>query len=304
VRLRAGETLPLGTTVDTTSGRVRLTSAADTHGLTQAGIFHSGLFRTGQTTERSVGLTVLTLAGPLPTACGGRAAAAKKRKRKRRLWGDAKGAFRTTGRYGAATVLGTKWLVEDSCAGTRVRVAEGTVRVTDLVRHTTRTVSAPHSLLIRAGSGARTTRSFAAAVERVLARLARGRARLAAALGGALRCAQSPHVARSRVEGVIANRTRIRKALGAIATPSARAVIVIARLRAAVRYSILADHHYRDWLAELESRHASCPLPRTQSFRAAARADRRATRAKRRLVAAFNPLARHRHLRTWKAKDL
>jgi alpha-tubulin suppressor-like RCC1 family protein len=303
VPLRAGATLPLGTTVDTTDGRVRLTSAGAT-GLTQAGIFRSGAFRTSQTTERSIGLTVLTLAGPLPAGCGDGAATSRKRKRKRSLWGNAKGHFRTTGRYGAATVVGTNWLVEDSCAGTLVRVAEGTVRVSDLARHTTTTVSAPHSLLIHAGAGARTTRSFAVGVERLLARLARGRTRLAGALGGALRCSQSPHAARLRVEGVIANRTAIRKQIGATPTPSARAVTVIARVRAAVGYSILADRHYRDWLAELESRHATCPLPRTKAFRAAARADRRATGAKRRLVAAFNALARRQHLRTWKATDL
>ena len=53
----------------------------------------------------------------------GKAAAAQTKKaKKRKLWGDGKGAFRTTGKYSAATVRGTKWLVEDSCAGTLTRV--------------------------------------------------------------------------------------------------------------------------------------------------------------------------------------
>jgi hypothetical protein len=195
--------------------------------------------------------------------------------------------------------------VEDRCDGTLVRVASGTVRVTDLVRHTTTNVSAPRSLLIPGGSRSRTTRrSFAVAVGRLLSRLAGGRTRLAAALGGALRCTRTPHAARLQVERVIANRTAIRDALRAIARPSPQAAEVVARLRAAVGHSIVADRHYRDWLAELEARNASCPLPRTKAFKAAGRADRRATRAKRRLVAAFNALARRQHLRTWDAKDL
>ena len=45
------------------------------------------------------------------------------------MWGDGKGSFRTTGKYSAATVRGTKWLVEDSCAGTLTRVTIGVVAV-------------------------------------------------------------------------------------------------------------------------------------------------------------------------------
>ena len=32
--------------------------------------------------------------------------------------GQGKGAFRTTGNYSAATIRGTEWLVQDTCAGT------------------------------------------------------------------------------------------------------------------------------------------------------------------------------------------
>jgi alpha-tubulin suppressor-like RCC1 family protein len=309
VPLRAEADLPLGTTFDTTAGSVRLTSATGAAGLTQSGVFHSGIFKTGQTTEPSpdapgtnVSLTVLTLTGPRPTGCGARASAAakSKRKRKRSLWGVAQGNFRTAGEYAAATVLGTKWLVQDSCAGTLVRVETGTVRVTDLVRNRTTKLSAPRSLLVRAAS----SRSFAVDVARLLSRLARGRKGLASALGGALRCSKTPGDARRAVEAVIANRTGIRDDLAGIATASRQESAVIARLRTAVEASIVADRHYRDWLADLEANQATCPLPRTGAFLAAARADRRANAAKRRLVAAFNPLARRKHLRTWRAKDL
>jgi ferric-dicitrate binding protein FerR (iron transport regulator) len=52
----------------------------------------------------------------------------------RQLWGDGRGRFRTRGRYGAATVRGTKWLTDDRCDGTLVRVKRGKVDVQDLQR--------------------------------------------------------------------------------------------------------------------------------------------------------------------------
>jgi hypothetical protein len=56
------------------------------------------------------------------------------KRRVRKLWGDGRGRFRTRGRYGAATVRGTKWLTLDRCDGTKVRVVRGKVSVQDLVR--------------------------------------------------------------------------------------------------------------------------------------------------------------------------
>ena len=50
-------------------------------------------------------------------------------KKKRRLWGNGKGKFRTKGGLSAATVVGTRWLVEDRCNGTLNEVAKGRVRV-------------------------------------------------------------------------------------------------------------------------------------------------------------------------------
>ena len=70
-------------------------------------------------------LTTLTLTGAL--ACGSSANIAAKKKR--RLWGDGKGKFRTKGKHSAATVVGTKWLVEDRCNGTLTKVRKGRVRV-------------------------------------------------------------------------------------------------------------------------------------------------------------------------------
>ena len=67
----------------------------------------------------------------------------------RKLWGDGKGAFRTTGKYSAATVRGTKWLVQDSCAGTLTRVTQGSVTVRRTGGGPTRIVRAGKRLLVR-----------------------------------------------------------------------------------------------------------------------------------------------------------
>ena len=101
---------------------------------------------------------------------------------------------------------------------------------------------------------------------------------------------------------MIDNRTAIRDSLDGLAAPNARARTVVAQLRSAVTHSIAADRLYRDWLNGLSD--ARCPLPRTRAFVAAGREDRLASRAKQRLVAAFNPMARQHRLRTWRANQI
>ena len=56
--------------------------------------------------------------------------------------GRREGQVPDEGRYAAATVRGTKWMVQDSCAGTLVRVTQGVVSVRDQVRSKTVTVRA------------------------------------------------------------------------------------------------------------------------------------------------------------------
>jgi alpha-tubulin suppressor-like RCC1 family protein len=301
VPLRSAATLPVGTTIDTDSGRVRLTSAADTAGRTQAGLFYGGAFQTGQ--KASSPLTELALTEALGCASSSRAVAAK-RKKKRRVWGDAKGSFSTKGSYGAATVRGTKWLVEDSCSGTSVQVARGSVRFEDFVRHRTVVVTEGHSYTAGGGGRRQSTRSFTAGVGRLLSGLARGRKRLGSALGGAMTCKVPLATARDRVAGVIANRTSILDQLDSLDPPTKQARTVVARLRTALKHSLAADRHYRDWLDGLASAHARCPLPRGAAFTAAGRDDKRATKAKRQLLSAFNPMARRAHLRTWRANQI
>jgi hypothetical protein len=162
VPLSSLSSVPVGTVIDTTNGTVELTSAADNRGETQTGQFYSGIFKFTQTKARSqlrggrqVGVTVLTLSGGLPTGCGasGARAQAATTRTARRLWGNARGNFRTQGRYASATVRGTNWLTEDTCAGTLIKVARGVVSVDDLAHHRTVLVRAPHSFLAHPGPG-------------------------------------------------------------------------------------------------------------------------------------------------------
>jgi hypothetical protein len=123
-KLKRGKAIaiPVGSTVDTTSGHVKLTSARKGSG-TQSGEFSQGAFTVDQ--GKSNDLTTLKLAGGNFAVCN---AAARGRKpvvgaanHRRRLFGRAHGHFRTRGRNSSATVRGTEWLTEDNCTGTVVK---------------------------------------------------------------------------------------------------------------------------------------------------------------------------------------
>ncbi len=153
--LRGDRPIRLGSRVDARRGHVRITAASDTGDGRQTGDFYGGIFVITQDRRAPV-TTVLRLSQQVNLSSCGRAsrgaAAAKRRRKKpgkRLLWGDGKGRFRTTGQYGAATVRGTKWLVQDSCAGTLVKVRRGVVQARDFGRHRTVSVRAGHSYLAR-----------------------------------------------------------------------------------------------------------------------------------------------------------
>jgi hypothetical protein len=149
VALTDPQQLPIGTTFDTTAGRVTLTSASDTKGATQHAWFYEGTFTLGQTTG-SQPITTLALAGALPDCPKGARAAATTRKRKsRHLWGDGTGRFRTSGRFASATVRGTRWVVSDRCDGTLIRVVRGSVTVRDRVRNKTVVIREGEQYLVR-----------------------------------------------------------------------------------------------------------------------------------------------------------
>jgi hypothetical protein len=124
VSLTSLDDVPLGATIDTRKGRIELRSVPKPGAAVELVQLYEGMFRVDQ----KRGITNFTLNEPL-AKCGSRGRAAASKPKSRRLWGDGKGKFRTTGKYAAATVRGTKWLVRDSCAGTLTKVTSGAVNV-------------------------------------------------------------------------------------------------------------------------------------------------------------------------------
>ena len=156
-----GETnVPVGSVVDTRFGTVAMTVAVDRESGTDSGQFHSGPFQVFQDDVVGAVADLELRGGKSFNACpagqmgpGTATTAARRRGARpvRRLWSSAKGRFRTRGRFAAATVRGTRWLTEDRCEGTLVRVREGAVAVADLRTGTDRLVPAGQSYLVRAG---------------------------------------------------------------------------------------------------------------------------------------------------------
>jgi hypothetical protein len=146
VPLTAGQAVPLGSQIDVTKGKITLTSIPKAGGTPESATFYAGIF----TVTQRGSITELTLSGPLaPCKAKSKASTAASKPKTRKLWGDGKGQFRTRGQYSAATIRGTKWLVQDSCAGTLTRVASGVVSVRDNVRRKTILIRAPRSYLAR-----------------------------------------------------------------------------------------------------------------------------------------------------------
>jgi hypothetical protein len=160
--------VPMGSVIDTTKGRIALTSAADTGGTkTQTADFYDGIFQVKQSVPKkkpkkpAALVTDLNLKGQVSRSqCarlkGARSATVDKKKGPKsvlgKLWGSGKGKFRTNGKYSSATVRGTIWLVEDRCEGTYTKVRRGIVAVRDFKRKKTVSVKAGHSYLASAAT--------------------------------------------------------------------------------------------------------------------------------------------------------
>jgi dipeptidyl aminopeptidase/acylaminoacyl peptidase len=147
VPLTSLRSIPVGSELDVTRGRVRLASAAGGK-RQQTGLFYQGRAVIQQPRAR-IPLTTLRLSGPFACPRGRLASVGATKPPRRRLWGNAKGKFRTRGKYASATVRGTKWLTEDRCDGTLVRVTAGRVEVFDQVRGRRVVVRAGQSYLAR-----------------------------------------------------------------------------------------------------------------------------------------------------------
>jgi hypothetical protein len=156
--LTSSTSIPIGATIDATSGTVAITTALP-GGKTQTGDFYDGEFKL---TQAKTGLTTETLAGGDFAVCSGAgatgqtgastgattASASTKTKVVRSLWGNAHGKYTTSGRAGAATVLGTIWLTEDECDGTLFKAVKDSITVVDFAHPKQRHVIAQgHSYL-------------------------------------------------------------------------------------------------------------------------------------------------------------
>jgi hypothetical protein len=143
--LFGSQSLPVGSSVDTTKGKVQLASAKKRGG-TQSTLFFDGRFNVNQ--SRRTGVTNLKLQGGSFSSCRGARADTRV---VRRLWGQGKGKTRTSGHNGSGTVRGTYWLTEDRCDGTLFKVRQGVVVVRDFARHRTVILHAGQKYLARAG---------------------------------------------------------------------------------------------------------------------------------------------------------
>jgi hypothetical protein len=148
VTLSATASIPNGSELDTTHGRIVLTVATGKAKHVVRAEVYGGVFEFNQ--DRGAGgQTHLALTLPL-TGCGrtahpsaGAPARAHSGSTSRRIWVSEKGgSWATSGRYVSTTVEGTRWKTADSCHSSEVEVAVGRVRVRDLIRNTTHTLRA------------------------------------------------------------------------------------------------------------------------------------------------------------------
>jgi hypothetical protein len=155
IPLTGATQIPSGTVIDALHGSLQLLAALG-KGKTEHGTFGGAVF---QITQAHTGLTNLTLlenafnGAPSYKLCRAHKAAdatAASTKTLQLLKASAHGKFRTTGRYSAATVRGTKWTVADRCDGTLTHVITDSVAVTDFVRHQTIILHAGQSYLAKA----------------------------------------------------------------------------------------------------------------------------------------------------------
>jgi hypothetical protein len=148
IELRDARSIPIGSTVDTSKGTVKLETASNTSGGTQTGQFFDGQFQLTQTGGARP-ITDLTIAGRIDKCAGTGKDTVHSAAKARRLWGNARGRFRTRGRFATATVRGTLWQVRDTCNSTTVTAARGTVLVRDLAKRKNIKLKAPHKYTAR-----------------------------------------------------------------------------------------------------------------------------------------------------------
>jgi hypothetical protein len=148
-------TIPYGSRVNVTSGK--LTLRTDTGTMTVSGAGVSAKFVLQRRTDNGRPIVQLLLFGGDFSVCGktkrksSSVAKAKPQKPVRKLLSrsGSEGGFRIVGKYAAGTDRGTFWLTVDRCDGTLTQVRQGTVSVRDLVKRKTVVVTAGHSYLAK-----------------------------------------------------------------------------------------------------------------------------------------------------------
>ncbi len=161
--LTAGQQIPVGSILDTTHGRVRLTSAKTRSGTVETADFYAGAFRVLQPASGKP-VTVLKLIDTVAqehrrsrhaTVSAHRSGWRRRHKghhghsSKNGLWGSGHGNYTTKGRYGSATVRGTIWFTQDRASGTFFEAKKHNVLVRDLRRHRTILLHAGQHYLAR-----------------------------------------------------------------------------------------------------------------------------------------------------------
>jgi Divergent InlB B-repeat domain len=161
--------IPAGVAIDTLHGTLKVITATGGGGSardatakpkTQSGEFSGAVFRLSQQ-ARGTGRGLVTImmalsafkGAPSEAICRNNGAAGDAHAAKTNskviqlLHASAHGKFRTSGRYSAATVLGTIWTVSARCDGTLTHAIKDEVQVTDFVRHKTIILHAGQSYL-------------------------------------------------------------------------------------------------------------------------------------------------------------
>jgi len=165
VPLKGLASVPLGSTVDTRRGRVRVRAAADFRRAsdkrrrTQTGRFSAGIFRIKQERRRRAGATstrprtdvqLVSAAGASSVCRTSAAASAGPKGVVRTLSAELSGQFRALGVGSIATVTSARFNVSDRCDGTLTQVGRGRVVVRDKYRKRSLTLRAGQAYLARA----------------------------------------------------------------------------------------------------------------------------------------------------------
>jgi serine/threonine-protein kinase len=144
-------------------------------------------------------------------------------------------------------------------------------------------------------------RTFVDRTENVLRQSAAGRHDIGRVVAAGVACKITAGDAARRIESARENRQSILDQLGSFETPTAATDRMVTILQEALQQSIEADRRYRDGF--LTAKSTTCPLSPNSDFELAAKSNSRATAAKQRFVAAFDPLAQRFHRRTWSASE-